>query len=347
MTEVKIEIPITIQTPEGSSQRGGEGTLVGILRRQDGSQPSSSSRAARPITLILHGVLAHKDQLFHRKLAQSLPLDSFRFDFRHAVDGGESRDVPGSEWHMSSFDQDVLDIHFVVRHLRHAYNYHVESIVAHSRGTLNTWHYYWDVEMRRAAALSNRTDDFILDRIPFYVAIAGRWDMQRMRKRFPDDLQDFRVQGYHEWKVRVAGKNFSVKVTKEMVDKFAEFPQAKMVDQFPFGADCLLLHGSSDGTVPFQDAYAYLDKLQANMQPPRRPESTQLQIIDGADHTFKGHFDDVVQASCAWLADRRRRVIDGENDASPIGREFNARCPLPSLQTAESGGSSVDKNSRL
>jgi uncharacterized protein len=324
MTEHKIEIPI--------SSTSDQGTLVGILRRQDSSPlPSKSLPPPKPITLILHGVLAHKDQLYHRKLAQTLPCDSFRFDFRHADQGGESRHAPGEGWHMSNFDQDILDIHTTILFLRKTFNYHVESVIAHSRGVLNMWLYFWDVEMRRLNLISNVNQNFILDRIPFYVALAGRWDMQRMRKRFPDNSQELQQKGYFEWKVRVAGKTFSVNVTKPMVDGFCNFPIADLVNKFPTEVDTLLVHGTKDVTVPFQDAFAYMEKLKDHMQPPRRNASTDLELIEGADHTFKGHFDTLIKISCDYLNRRRKAVLDNDEDASPAAIEFQRHCRLSPL----------------
>lgn len=331
MTEHKIEIPI--------SSTSDQGALIGILRRQDPSPLQSTSiPQPKPITLILHGVLAHKDQLYHRKLAQTLPCDSFRFDFRHADQGGESRHAPGSGgWHMSSFDQDILDIHTAILYLRKTFNYHVESVIAHSRGVLNMWQYFWDVEMRRSNVIPNNTQNFILDRIPFYVALAGRWDMHRMRKRFPDNSQELQQKGYFEWKVRVAGKNFSVHVTKPMVDGFCNFPIADMVNKFPTDVDALIVHGTKDATVPYQDAFAYMDKLQNHMQPPRRKGSTDLELIEGADHTFKGHFDAVIKISCDYLMRRRKAVLEKDESASPAAIEFQRHCPLsPLSQTPNS-----------
>jgi hypothetical protein len=331
MAEYKVEIPFELRGK-------GDGVIVGVLHRHDGGHLPGSGGEPKPLALILHGVLAHKDQLFHRSLAHNLPLDSFRFDFRHADQGGESRDCSdGPGWHMSTFDQDVLDMHVVIKYLRKTFNYHVESIIAHSRGVLDTWTYYWDVEMRRANVIANRQDDFLLDRIPFYVALAGRWDMARMRARFPSDMNDFQEKGHYDWHVRVAGKKFSVKVTQPMVDGFCEFPIEQMVERFPADVDCLLIHGMVDETVPYQDAFAYMNKLQTSMhQPRRRVHAQDLHLIEKADHTFRGEFDAVVDATCSWLDKHRKSVLSKEEGASPAGIAFQARCSLPTTQRPRS-----------
>lgn len=90
--EKKLSIPF----PNASSPST---HLVGILhqKRTPSSSSSSSKGGSRPLVLILHGVLAHKDQTYHRLLAKRLDVDSLRFDFRG---NGES----GGEWGMADYE---------------------------------------------------------------------------------------------------------------------------------------------------------------------------------------------------------------------------------------------------
>lgn len=82
----------------------------------------------------MHGVLAHKDQVYHKKLANRLAeergFDSFRYDLRGQ--GGESQ----GHWGMMNLDDDVVDLQVVLDYLTTEYGYRIHLIVAHSRGSL-------------------------------------------------------------------------------------------------------------------------------------------------------------------------------------------------------------------
>lgn len=284
MTETKVRLPFP-------SAHARQSDIVGILRRQ---RETPAGQKTAPIALILHGVLSHKDQLYHRRLAHLLPLDSFRFDFR------ANAESPG-EWGMGDFEKDLADLHVVVKHLRDEYGYRVESIIGHSRGALVGWLYHSDVERRRRGLVEN-TEGYVLDKIPHWVALSGRWRMHRIHDRDSVYEASFAEKGYYAWDAKVAGQKVSVQVRRHDVDKFATFPIEQRVADFPNGTDCLLIHGVADTTVPAADAGFYLNKLNSVS---RRTGSTQLVLIDDADHNFRRHYDEVVDVILRWLADRK------------------------------------------
>ncbi|KAG7439685.1 uncharacterized protein BT62DRAFT_983375 [Guyanagaster necrorhizus] len=73
--------------------------------------------------------ISHKDYLFLRRLATTLPMDaSLRLSVRHF-------ESPGI-WRQTSLEQDVLDLHVVTEYLTTYFGYHIDLIVAHSRGTI-------------------------------------------------------------------------------------------------------------------------------------------------------------------------------------------------------------------
>lgn len=134
--------------------------------------PSDPSYAAlraqvprRPIAIILHGILAHKDQTYHKGLVASLSIDSFRFDFR------ANHETPG-EWSMSNIDHDVQDLRAVITFLKERYGYAVELLVGHSRAALSGWMYFatFADEMRNEE-----------ERIPYWVSVSGRWRMEKIQ----------------------------------------------------------------------------------------------------------------------------------------------------------------------
>lgn len=73
-TETKINIPIEAE--------GKVIQIVGILAHHQ-DLPTSPPSESRPLALICHGALAHKDQTYHKTLVKELDIDSFRFDFRY------------------------------------------------------------------------------------------------------------------------------------------------------------------------------------------------------------------------------------------------------------------------
>ncbi|CAD6897551.1 unnamed protein product [Tilletia controversa] len=126
-----VEGKIGVADEEGSSSSalGGSGSV------EEGSVLGARARPGpKPLALILHGILAHKDQIYHKKLVAALEMDSFRFDFR------ANHESPG-EWSMSSFDEDVKEMRAVISHLRTFFNYRVHVLVAHSRGAIDVWTY--------------------------------------------------------------------------------------------------------------------------------------------------------------------------------------------------------------
>jgi len=90
----------------------------------------------------------HKDYLFQKRLAQQLPIDSCRFDFRFAsmfsipygpltnyLGYSGSHETPG-EWKQGDLAGDVVDLETVVAFLKATYGYCIDLIVGHSRGSV-------------------------------------------------------------------------------------------------------------------------------------------------------------------------------------------------------------------
>ena len=55
-----------------------------------------------------------------KALAQRKKMDSFRFDFAHAL-----YNAPGWDWHMAQFQRDVEEIKLVVQFLKEKWGYKV------------------------------------------------------------------------------------------------------------------------------------------------------------------------------------------------------------------------------
>jgi len=75
-------------------------------------------------------------------------------------------------------------------------------------------------------------------------------------------------------------------------------------------ADILVIHGTADQTVPFEQAHMFEGAARSRVLPGAR---TELALISGASHTFDSvvHQDEVVSRTVAWfgraLADGKRR----------------------------------------
>jgi len=160
--------------------------IVGLLHRK--GNPGHGR-----IALILHGLLAHKNQCYHRALASALPIDSFRFDFRGNGD-------TGGDWTMGNLGNDVEDLSSVIRHLHRQLGYEVEMIVAHSRGSMVSWMYLSrsEADLRRDMGGNGYVDKF--------VAASGRWDMSKVLQSYAHFQKGFDKQGFHEWNITSAGK---------------------------------------------------------------------------------------------------------------------------------------------
>lgn len=101
----------------------------------------------------------HKNYLFQRRLAESLPLDSFRFDFRGSHESG-------GVWKIGNLAKDLEDIQVAVDYLKSNYGYKVELVVGHSRGSIVAFRW-----------LSMTKDG---QGVPAFVNISGRYRMPKI-----------------------------------------------------------------------------------------------------------------------------------------------------------------------
>jgi hypothetical protein len=72
----------------------------------------------------------HTPHSYHKPLVKALAqrrrMDSFRFDFAHAL-----YNQPGWEWHMAQFQRDVEEIKVVVQYLREKLGYSISLSESH------------------------------------------------------------------------------------------------------------------------------------------------------------------------------------------------------------------------
>ncbi|KAJ1026773.1 hypothetical protein NDA16_002070 [Ustilago loliicola] len=200
------------------------------------------------IAVILHGVLAHKDQIYHKQLARALPVDSFRFDFR------ANGETPGT-WSMGNLADDVEDLVAVVDYLRTKLEYTVEIIVGHSRGCLDAFAWF-----------AKHCPDALPPslRVPFFVGLSARFNMANIHERDPMYLSAFAREGFFRWQARVAGQDKELRVYPDQVEQFAAWPTREIALAFPYNTDVLLIHGTADKSVPASDVTSYANILSAD-----------------------------------------------------------------------------------
>ncbi|KAH9059976.1 Alpha/Beta hydrolase protein [Lactarius vividus] len=248
--------------------------LAGILEQMEPSAPTRG----RPIALILHGTMGHKDYLFQKALAARLPLDSFRFDFRGAHESGGTFSQGG-------FADDVEDVRVVVAYLTQEYGYKIDLVIGHSRGSV--------VAMRWLCTSDEGKH------VSGFVNVSARY---RMDKILHSSKPPFKLNehGYSDWKVTVAGRTIVTRITAEDLRAFASWDTSIVWKCFPSATDVLTVHGMADKLVPPYDATIYARALGT-----RTPGTHNLYFIEFADHNFTQHKGQVVDAILQWWEKRK------------------------------------------
>lgn len=255
-------------------------SIIGTLEQW--SPPQAGFNSKRKIAVILHGAMGHKDYLFQKRLAQQLPIDSFRFDFRGC------HETPGN-WRMGGLADDVVDLQVVVDHLTKELGYEIDMLVGHSRGSLIC--FYWLSTAPEAKTVTK------------FVNVSGRYRMEKILETKPP----FNEDGYYELKATVARKPFTTRVYQEDVHNFATWRSSRVTGDFPPWVHVLTVHGMQDKTVPVYDALIYASTLSG-----RKPGTFAYHLSETADHNFTGLQDEVVSIVLGWLeAFQRDALVDG------------------------------------
>ncbi|KZT60634.1 alpha/beta-hydrolase [Calocera cornea HHB12733] len=262
--------------------------ISGTLDRKDPGSPT----AGRPIALILHGSLGHRDYLYQRTLSPLLPLDTFRFDFRS---NGRS---PGPSWQYAGFLADVEDVRAVAEYLR-GMGYRVVLVVGHSRGSV--------VGMRWACEDARARRERGLDaEVRGFANISGRWRMGKIYDITRHMLPDFRSKGHYDWHVRVARQPVVARVHPGDIDAFAGYDTSIVEREFPMDVHVLTVHGMRDQIVPTFDGVMYARMFERRRESGGTGRST-MHLVEESDHNYTGHFQEVNETIARWW----RTVEDG------------------------------------
>ncbi|KAH6907977.1 ectomycorrhiza-regulated esterase [Coprinopsis sp. MPI-PUGE-AT-0042] len=255
--------------------------IVGILEQLE---PEALTRG-RKIALILHGTLGHKDYLFQKTLAAQLPLDSFRFDFR-------GNHETGGVWKQGALSEDLEDLQAVVDYLKVEYEYVVDLVVGHSRGSVIGFRWVATSEDGKNTAA--------------FVNVSGRYRMEKIVESEAGQrwVEGFAKQGYYEWNVTVARQPILARITPNDLKEFIAWDTSFVWNDFPQHTDVLTVHGLQDHTVPPYDAVIYTKALSN-----RHPGTATLHFIENGDHNFTGRKEEVVEAILQWLDQRQKGKV--------------------------------------
>ncbi|ETW82132.1 Esterase/lipase/thioesterase [Heterobasidion irregulare TC 32-1] len=252
----KVSIPHTSE--DGIS-------IVGSLEQLEPTKPTQGRKIA--LFYAPHAYRSdggrHKDYLFQKRLALSLPLDSFRFDFR-------GNHETGGTWKYSGLTEDMEDLCIVVDHLTRVYGYEIDLLVAHSRGSLVAFHWFCTSEdAKRVGGLVN---------------VSGRYQMNRIYEQTQQYQASFKERGYYDWETVVARKRVVGRIYPSDIEQFANWRGTAAVwDKFPQHTDVLSVHGLADKTVSPYDSMIFARALGA-----REGGTHNLHYIEDGDHIFTG-----------------------------------------------------------
>lgn len=251
-----------------SPHPGESSSIAGVLEQ---SEPKKSTHG-RKLALILHGSAGHKDYLFLKKLATTLSMDTFRFDFRGRFES------PGI-WRQNSLEQDVEDLCVVTEYLTTHFGYHIDLIVAHSRGTILAVRWLCTIEEGKT--------------VSGFVDVSGRYRMRGIydSHETKEWNESFANDGFHLLNL----KTVKIKIYPDDIDTFANFEGSLVETKFPQATDVLTIHGILDRTVSVYDAALYAKTLSN-----RHPGTHTLHLMEHTDHNYNGRHDEVIWTILDW-----------------------------------------------
>jgi len=102
----------------------------------------------------------------------------------------------------------------------------------------------------------------------------------------------------------VAKKPATFRIYQGDFEKFASWDMSFVWDKFPSITDVLTIHGLSDITVLPTDALIYAKALSN-----RSSGTHALHLMEGADHNFVGHQDELLGSILEWWGLKQRNGL--------------------------------------
>ncbi|KNA24374.1 hypothetical protein SOVF_016080 [Spinacia oleracea] len=229
---------------------------------------------SKELVIVCHGIKSVKERIPMASLAAAIEntgISAFRFDF---AGNGESEGL----FRYGNYRREAEDLHAVVQ-LFQKIGHVITTIIGHSKGG--------NVVLLYAAKYHD---------VHRVVNISGRFDLEkgiegRLGKNFLDRIQS---SGF----IDVGSKSgkFQYRVTKEsLMDRLSTDMRAAC-HLIPENCRVLTVHGSMDQIVPVKDALEF-DKIITNHV---------LRIIQGADHEYTSHQNELVKVVLDFIRDHSR-----------------------------------------
>ncbi|KAL5836197.1 hypothetical protein ACOSQ4_015694 [Xanthoceras sorbifolium] len=246
---------------------------------------------SKEVVIVCHGFQSCKERMPMLNLAvafQRQGITAYRFDF---PGNGES----DGSFQYGNYRREAEDLRAVVQHFR-AQERLITVIVGHSKGG--------NVVLLYASKYND---------VPVVVNISGRFHLERgIEGRLGQNyLQRIRQNGF----IDVGNKKgkFKYRVTEEsLMDRLTTDTRAEclMISQ-----DCrvLTVHGSMDKMVPAEDALEF-DKFIPNHK---------VLIIDGADHEYTSHQDELAAAVLDFVCSNCERDRNKQTELPSCTRAGN------------------------
>ncbi|XP_011093741.1 uncharacterized protein LOC105173627 isoform X2 [Sesamum indicum] len=214
------------------------------------------------IVVLCHGFRASKDTTMMVNLAAALEnegISAFRFDFSG---NGESE----GPFHYGNYSGETEDLRSVIEYFA-GVNRSTVAVLGHSKGGNIVLLY------------ASKYDD-----IGAVVNVCGRYDLKKgIEERLGKDfLERIKKEGHIDVKTRSG----DYRVTEESLLERLNTNMHEACLSIDERCRVLTVHGSADKTISVQDALEFA-KIIPNHQ---------LQIIEGADHKYSSHQDELVSA---------------------------------------------------
>ncbi|XP_049376103.1 putative uncharacterized protein YDL057W isoform X1 [Solanum stenotomum] len=221
------------------------------------------------LVVICHGFKSSKDRIPMVNLAAAFEkegISAFRFDF---AGNGESE----GSFQYGNYRREADDLRAIVEHF-HKEKCFIAAIVGHSKGGNAVLLY-----------ASNYKD------VQTVINISGRFNLER---GIEDRLgRDFKEKIKHNGFIDVRNRKgrFEYRVTEErLMDRLTTDTRGSC-QSIPNSCRVLTVHGSMDEMVPVEDAMEFAKNVPNH----------KLQIIEGADHEFTLHQDELSSVVVAFV----------------------------------------------
>ncbi|KAK0193108.1 hypothetical protein F5146DRAFT_1120774 [Armillaria mellea] len=288
-------ISSTIFIPAPSPHPGEPTAIHGILEQLEPKKSTQGRKLALPVQWDLSvnnpTIIRHKDHLFLKQLASTLPMDTFCFDFRYPF--GIHFFIYGIAQHFDIPEDTLSPLRYGVRkkwkknlrivtdYLKVHFGCQIDLVIGHSRGAVLAIRWLCTSEDGKQDS-GFRIRDYVCD-VPYeseYTSV----DIYVFQSS-KIVLKTIADKGFHLLNRCTFTHAFKEKIYEEDFVDHAAFDNS-------FATDVLIVHGIKDE--------GYNAALYAKALSKRSPGTHSLHFMEHADHTYMGQHAEVVQTILDW-----------------------------------------------